>query len=495
MKNFRLVFLLPFLIFQHISISVSSQNKEQNLSEHFNCFTILVGKDASNTGAVLFAHNEDNFGKQLVNWYIQPSLYHHEGNEIHLKNGGSLNQIEKTNKYLWLEMPGMDFSDSYLNEYGVCIASNSCSSREKNPDLTDGGIGYRLRGIIAERASTAREAVEIGGRLIGEFGYTGSGRTYSIADQNEAWVMSVVRGKHWVAVRIPDNQVMVLPNNYTITEVNLDDSDNFLGSSNLVEYAIDNGWYDPDEGNPFNFRKAYASEGSIKHPGNIKRAWGAYHKLQLDIELNDSFPFTFVPDQKISKENLMEILGYHYEGTALDKSESYTKGSPYKLNGTMICGKATVYGFVTELRNWLPTEIGVVMWLAPQWPDIQPFVPYYCGLNSIQDGFAKTGYILKYPDFEQHYNPPEDIHIRNDNHFWNCVNYSDFVNEDYSERILKALRFKKKFEKKVFKKQNKMDATLLKLLEKRPESVPEIMSAYTALLNLKVNSYILKAQK
>lgn len=492
MKNFR-SFLLPVLIGILISSPVSSQIQNQVLTDDFNCFTILVGKAASNTGAVLFAHNEDDFGKQLVNWYIQPSQYHHEGTQIHLKNGGVLDQVEKTNKYLWLEMPGMDFSDSYLNEYGVCIASNSCSSREKNPKFTDGGIGYRLRGIMAERATTAREAVEIGGRLIDEFGYTGSGRTYSIADQNEAWVLSAARGKHWVAVRIPDDQIMILPNNYTITEIDLGDSENFLGSADLVEYAIDNGWYDPNDGLPFDFRQAYASKGSIKHPGNVKRAWGAYHILQYDLELDGSFPFTFIPEQKVSKEDLMKVIGSHYEGTELDKSNNYTEGSPYKLNGSMICGKATVYGFVTELRSWLPTDIGVVMWLAPQWPDIQPFVPYYCGISKLPEGFAKSGYTIEYPDFQHHYNPPENIHLRNNNHhFWNCVNYSDFINENYPDRIHKALKFKRKFEKKVLKKQKMMDASLMRVINKRPDDAYEIMSSYTAALNSKVKRFITK---
>ncbi|MCK5820862.1 MAG: C69 family dipeptidase [Bacteroidales bacterium] len=495
MKNNRTTLLLFALVYILIGSPLISQENNQGSKDDFNCFTILVGKSASNTGAVLLAHNEDDYGKQLVNWYLQPALQHHEGDEIFLKNGASLDQVEKTNKYLWLEMPGMEFSDSYLNEYGVCIASNSCPSREKKPQITNGGIGYRLRGIMAERASSAREAVEIAGRLIDEFGYTGSGRTYSIADQNEAWVLAVVNGKHWVAVRIPDDQIMILPNNYTITEINLDDSDNYLGSPDIVDYAVDNGWYNPDGGYPFNFRKAYASKGSIKHPGNSKRAWGAYHVLQYDVQLDDSFPFSFIPEQKVSKEDLMQTLGYHYEGTELDKSKNYTEGSPYKLNGTMICGRATVYGFVTELRSWLPASIGVVMWLAPQWPDIQPFIPYYCGISSIPEGFSKTGYNLEYPDFQNHYNPPEDIHVRTDNHyFWNCVDYSDYINEDYHKRIRKAVKFKRRFERKLFRQQKTTDKALVKMLAKSAEDAHEVMNTYTISLNSKVKTFITKSK-
>jgi dipeptidase len=372
----------------------------------------------------------------------------------------------------------MDFSDSYLNEYGVCVASNSCASREKDPEITDGGISYRLRGIMAERATTAREAVIIGGALVEQFGYTGSGRTYCIADANEAWTMAVVRGKHWVAQRVPDNQVMVLPNNYTIAKIDLNDKANFLACNDLIDYAISKGWYDPDTDGEFNFREAYAAENSLSHPGNTSRAWGAYHKFNMPFDRDDPFPYSFVPKEKVSKEMLMNIFAYHYEGTELDKSENYTKGSPYELNGSMICGKASVYGFVAECRNWMPVDIGTVMWLAPQWPDIQPFIPWYCGITSIPEGFAKEGYLK---DLSNHYEPPADIHDRYDEHaFWAFVELSDWVNEAYGNRIVKLRKQKHKLESKLLKKQDKIENIALKMYEDNPEKANEMLTSISS---------------
>ena len=48
-----------------------------NHSGH-DCFSVLVGKDASEDGSVLFAHNEDDWGERLVNWYKVPALNHRE---------------------------------------------------------------------------------------------------------------------------------------------------------------------------------------------------------------------------------------------------------------------------------------------------------------------------------------------------------------------------------------------------------------------------------
>ena len=95
----------------------------------------------------------------------------------------------------------------------------------------------------------------------------------------------------------------------------------------------------------------------------------------------------------------MDLLAFHYEGTELDKSNNYQMGSPYQLNGSMICCHASVYGFVTEFRNWMPVNVGVVMWMAMQWPDIQPFIPYYCGMTEIPAGYQEPDYEINYPDF------------------------------------------------------------------------------------------------
>jgi len=171
----------------------------QDNNSQYNCFSILVGKDATIDGSVLFAHNEDDSGTNLVNWYKVPRLTHGNGENISLINGGEIPQVAETFSFLWLEMPGQPFADSYMNEWGVTIASNWCEPREETADLIDGSIGYYLRRIMAERAKSAKEAVKIAGSIVDSIGYANSGRTYCIADPNESWMMSIINGKHWVA--------------------------------------------------------------------------------------------------------------------------------------------------------------------------------------------------------------------------------------------------------------------------------------------------------
>lgn len=442
--------------------------------EEHNCFSVIAGKKATVDGSVLFAHIEDDYGKQLVNWIAVPQKLYQQGAEFILKNGGRIGQVPVTSRYIWLEIPGMDFSDSYLNEHGLCIASNSCSSREDKPEITDGGIGYNLRQLLAERAVNAKEAVLLAGRMIEKFGYTGSGRTYCLADPDEAWVIAVVNGKHWVAQRIPDDEVMVIPNNFTIREVNLSDRENFLSCPDLIDYAIKRGWYKPETDGPFNFRNAYSGRNSVKHPGNVNRAWGAYNLMNTGFKINDDFPFSFKPAKKVSKEELMKLLRDHYEGTELDKSEGYAKGSPYKLNGSMICGIASVYGFVAELRNFMPADIGCVMWLAPQWPDIQPFIPLYAGTIRFPAEYCRPGYPNSLAD---HYNPPADIHERNDQHaFWAFVKFSELMNDHYGENIQAVRKGILKTERRLLGTQPRLEQKLIKLYRESPDKCREAVT-------------------
>ena len=137
--------------------------------DYYNCFGVIAGKNTTKDGYVILAHNEDDAGELMINFYAGE-------------------------KYLWQEIPGFEASDAFLNRHGVAIVSDSCHSREDTENYTDGGIYHNLRVQVAERARTAREGVRIIGELVEKYGYRGSGRTYLLADSEEGWAVSVVKG-------------------------------------------------------------------------------------------------------------------------------------------------------------------------------------------------------------------------------------------------------------------------------------------------------------
>ena len=151
-----------------------------------------------------------------------------------------------------------------MNQWGVICVSNGTHTKEESiedlrhsGDVVRGGINYTLRIEVAKRARTAREGIETFAKLIDRFGYGGSGTSFVIADPREAWIFSAVMGKRWVAQRVPDDAVVLLPNVNIIQEIDLSDPSRFLASPDLISYAEKKGWYDPKQGQPFNFREAY----------------------------------------------------------------------------------------------------------------------------------------------------------------------------------------------------------------------------------------------
>ncbi|MBP5210931.1 MAG: C69 family dipeptidase, partial [Bacteroidales bacterium] len=141
---------------------------------------MVAGKNVSASGCVILAHNEDD-----VTDVPTKSSY------VPAQNGN--------NGYYWIEIAGLEVADSFFNDCHVGVVSNKCTSRDEN--MKEGGVLYEVRLTIAQKAKTAREAVEIAGRLVEEKGYRHNGRSYIIADENEAWVMSLVGGKNWIAQR------------------------------------------------------------------------------------------------------------------------------------------------------------------------------------------------------------------------------------------------------------------------------------------------------
>jgi dipeptidase len=461
------------------SLLFSAESNEQ-VSEkcEFNCFSVMAGKNATVDGSVMFAHNEDDYGDQLVNWYIVPAQKHKQGEALIMRHGGTLPQPDQTWSYLWLEMPGMEFSDSYMNEWGVTIGSDQCISREENPELTDGGIGYELREVMAARAKTAREAVKIGGALVGQFGYTDSGRTYCIADANEAWMLSVVNGKHWVAQRIPDNEVAIIPNYYTINSINLKDTINFYGSADLVSYAENKGWFNPDHEAVFSFRKAYGDPGNLTNMGNLIRHWSAINLMaEREYKVDDEFPFSFEPKQKVTLNLLFTILRNHNEGSDYDESKGYTLGDPHGYVRA-ICSPATQYGFVAQLRSNLPQEIAFVIWIAPFRPCVQPFIPWYSGITEIPEGYSTGDY--------QTARKNQFIEIENirgessrDHKFLEYVDYANQMDENYRLEIESIRKKTGEMENDLIQNQKEFENRVISEIETDFSAGLELITKYT----------------
>ena len=368
------IFLFILLGFQ------LSAQETNNPNTNLNCYTIAVGKNASANHVVTIGHNEDDWGDRIVNIYKVSPADHKSGEMITLLNGTKIPQVSHTNGYLWWETTMEKFGDYYLNQYGVSICSNACLSKE---DTATGNIGFYLRRIVAERAHTAKEGVEIAGKLISTLGYASSGRTYCIADPKEIWLLAAIQGHHWVAERVPDDSVAIVPNYYTIEHVNLSDTADFLASPGLIKYAIRRGWYVPGPGKPFNFKFAYSNTSMRFSFHNIPRHWTGINALaNRKYSLYQDLPFSFTPKKPVTVKAIQNVLSSHYEGT--DFSTNYSlHTNPHQNLITRICNAGTKYSLVTQLYDSRPAKNAYIVWFAPLNPCIHPYIPIVYGIKKI----------------------------------------------------------------------------------------------------------------
>jgi len=466
--------LLPVRAADFSELSVTSAQS----IEGEGCFSIVVGKSASATGELLLGHNEDNGDNVMVQYYV-PRMQHKAGELLTFEpECAKIPQVEQTWAYFWSETRASwkaSFSDFFVNEWGVAVASDNCSpSREDKPDLVDGGIGYGLRVIIAQRATTAKEGVEIAAKLVDQYGYAASGRTYVIADKDEAWFMEIVKGKHYVAERVPDDEIAVIPNYFTVRSVDLSDTENFVASSDLITYAIQRGWYKPakqGDYSDFDFALAYQDPKADPTRNDI-RSKHAYMAI-LGHELADPRTFSVKPSRKFGIEDIKKILRSCYSGTADDLSNGYMINPKYTGVRT-ICASTTMESVIVQFRE--QPEFTCI-WRATLNPDISPYVPWYLGLTKIPVGYS---WITPQKGMTTHFNVPvSDLVYNSSRAWWAFQSVQDLSDANYADTIPIITYYRDSLERRWSNNQAAFEAIAYAAFKEDPLKGRQMLTDYT----------------
>lgn len=339
------------------------------------CFTIIVGKDASATGEVLIGHNEDNDRRIVTNQYWVPAARHNPGEMLEFEpSAAKIAQVEHTLGFWWtqtLAPDGYSFSDGFINEKGVVIASNNCNvTIEKDENFNDGGIGYGIRRIVAERAHSAREGVDIVIDLVKKYGYFHMGRTYTIADHNEAWQIALLRGHRFLARRIADDEIAFIANAFAFDKIDLNDP-NVIASPDLIENAIAKGTYKPAvEGDfsDFSFRRAYQPEARRMLPRNKERVFTMLEMVtgKQYTDPND-YPAYLKATKKYTVEDVQSFLRGH------SKFESRLSGWHHETMQD-ICNIGTFDSVVVKLAK---DPLLTIAWRTAGRPCEQLYTPAF----------------------------------------------------------------------------------------------------------------------
>jgi len=439
------------------------------------CFSIVVGKNASADGYVIIAHNEDDQAPQVVNHHKVPRRRYSPGAKVSLRNGGLLEQVEQTWAYIWSEMPGMLYSDSYVNEWGVSVTSDNCPSREDKPEITDGGISYMLRRLVAERAKTARQGVLLAGKLVERFGYLDSGRTYIMCDPDEGWLFCVVSGKHWLAQRVGDDEVAMVANTYTVHRVALSDKQNFLASDDIIDYAKLRGWYDPETDGPFDFAKVYANPDAASNPNNFGRQWsGLKYVTDEPLPLGPELPFSVVARRKLSVADLIQILR-HDDQVELGSASSHSDG--LHKRGYPLSNAATQTSFVAQLRKDFPLDIGIVYWVCLASSRTSFYIPFHFGISDFPAGFRWGSERPTGGFYERKVGAPfaaDPLQA-----FWMFSSFRDKIDRAGSKRAAMARAQAKSIEENAFNMQSLVEEVAYKLYDTNKTTAMRMLENYS----------------
>jgi dipeptidase len=484
----------------------------------YGCFAIIVGKNASADGSVLVAHTEMNDYPRFLNFYKVPRMNFVPGSPLKLDQGGSWTNIAETWSFIRTQNFGCRGSDLFMNEWGVICFSDATPTREddvetckKRGDITNGGVCLSLRFEVARRAKTAREGVKIVGYLVEHYGNISPGSTIVVADPNEAWLVAVVTGKHWIAQRVPDDKVVVLPNVNIINEVNLKDTLNFLASADIIEYAVKRGWHDASKA--FNFKNAYdlPSDGwfETKYKCDARQWRGQCLVTGKNISLpaKENLPFAVTPSKKLSVQDLRNFLSDHLEFTAFDKVNNFTpanlmdinapsdsmscvktksannaSGSPHDIMTSrdgMICTQYSQELAVFQLRNWLPADIGCIYWRVTAASCSGVLTPWYFGITQTPEPYRIYTFD-QCLDFTFHYNPPPETYVYDDSKaFWIFNELENMVDQKFKDYIKIARNSWQPFEADEFKKQQEIEKTALELYKKDKKAGQDYLTKYS----------------
>ncbi|MEZ5081908.1 MAG: C69 family dipeptidase [Bacteroidales bacterium] len=407
------------------------------------CTSITVGKGASVDGSVITSHTDDSH--RTRSWIdIQPAKTHEKvATTTMYKRVASDSLVMPTYAHIPIgEIPQVENTYGFINtaypcmnEKQLAIGESTFGGREELQ--SDKGLidCQRLCQLMLERCTTARDAIRLADELTKKYGWNDAGECLTIADKKEVWHFEILGsgkdkvGAVWAAQRVPDDHVGVNANASTIKEIDLKNADYFMASENIFDVAIENGYW--KRGENFSFCYVYAPH-SRESVASRRREWRVFDLLAPSLNLHPDdkdYPFSVKPDKQVSLSDLVSAFKDYYEGTPYDMTrlitdtdeEGKTQISPlanpflpydqlniqnvnggwYSVNKESgeirflgertIARWYTMYATIIQCRDWLPDEIGGLVWLAMDNVATSIYVPVYCSVTDLPEPYKTPG--------------------------------------------------------------------------------------------------------
>ncbi|SDE85978.1 C69 family dipeptidase [Sporomusa acidovorans] len=428
----------------------------------FACTSILVGKNATADGSVLISRNEDYKTYCAKHFIVHPRT--ERKTETVFKAGANqFTYLLPKLCYKYTATPDANFKEGPMEEAGInefqvgvsATQSASSNQRAKAADPFDEEHGLTeasIPSVILPVVKTAQEGVEALAKIVEAKG-AGEAFGVSIADSNEIWYFEAGSAHHWAAVRVPDDSYMIVANQLRITSVDLSDKKNYMGSKDLISFAIAKGLYNPQTDGAFNFARAYGTDNDHDRVYNYPRVWWGQKMLTPSVHQEpggNTFPVFMKTDKKLGLQDVMSVLRSHYDGTEYDP---YVPGyKPLQGKGFRpISVTRTVESHVIQLRNWLPDQIGGVQWIALGHTALSVYVPFYAGISDTPESY-RLG-----------------IDVKDDKSaYWTFRTMQTLANTNFTEYAKIVIPEWQKFEQQELQEQKNIDAAALKIYNNDP---------------------------
>ena len=463
-----------------------------SVSEAEACSNFIVGKKASVDGSVMCSYSADDYGMfQYLCHY--PAAKHAKGEMRKIFDWDS-------NKY-YGEIP--EAAETYnvignINEWQVTIGETTYGGREEMVDST-GIMDYgSLIYVALQRSKTAREAIKVMTTLANTYGYNSGGETFTICDPNEAWIMEMMgkgagsKGAVWVALRIPDDAICAHANQSRIGKFNMKDKKNVMYAKDVVSFARSKGWFKGKDAD-FSWKMAYAKPDFSGRRFCDARAWAMLNHFYdmspyLDWALGKNpdaqdMPLWVVPNKKVSVKDVEAVMRDHYEGTPLSVADGSDIGGGiwempyrptplmYKVDGKQYFNERPVstqqsgFVFVSQMRSWLPREIGGVFWFANDDANMAAFTPVYCSMTERPECYNTPGV--------------DAVHFSKKNAYWVCNMTSNMVYPRYSLMFPTLKEVRDSLDNSYFATQAGVEKKAQELYAQNPQAAVKYLNDYS----------------
>ena len=454
------------------------------------CTNFIVGKKASADGSVMCTYSADDYGMFLGLCHY-PAGKHAKGEMLQIYDWdtkeyhGQIPQAAETYNVI-----------GNINEYQVTIGETTFGGREEMVDTT-GILDYgSLIYIALQRSKTAREAISVMTRLVETYGFCSEGETFTICDPNEAWIMEMMgkgpgsKGVVWVAVRIPDDAICAHANQSRIRTFDQKDKKNVMFSKDCIKFARSKGWFTGKD-KDFSFCDVYAAPTFSGRRACEARVWSFFNRfgdmdkylpyVEGKVKDAEPMPLWIVPNKKVSLQDLEASMRDHYEGTPFDLGNDLGQGvweMPYRptplsfkvdgkayFNERPVSTQQTAFSYVSQMRSWLPRQIGGVLWFGNDDGNMVAYTPIYCG-NTVQP---------------ECYNTPgaDAVTFSDKNAFWVCNWVSNMVYPSYSQMFPSLKEVRDSLDNSYIANQGEIEKQALKLYGESEQKAVDYLTDYS----------------